>query len=199
MEVVILRHGTTELNKNGIIQGSSVDPDLSEDGREHAQKAAKNFNPDEFDVIYASPLKRAQETARIFVGPDKKIITDPRLRELNYGAWDGKPVKEYKEKYPDAFDYRGLLTDAMYNYNPSAESRADFEKRIGEFFDDLYQQHPDDKVLVVCHGVVSRMIAAHYLTNGDISRFDQMENCGLAKMHIDDKIQRLVFWNRILA
>ncbi|WP_276804258.1 histidine phosphatase family protein [Lactobacillus hominis] len=199
MEVVILRHGTTDLNKNSMIQGSSVDPDLSSEGRAYAEKAAKNFNPDEFDAIYVSPLKRAQETARIFVGPDKKINTDDRIKEMDYGDWDGKSAKEYHKQYPDAFDYRGLLTEAMYKYNKTAESRKDFEARIADFFDELYQKHPNDKVLVVCHGVVSRMIVAHYLTHGDISYFDQMNNCGLAKMHIDSKIQRLVFWNRVLA
>ena len=45
MRVVILRHGTTELNKQGMIQGSSVDPDLSKEGRAYAEKAAKNFDP----------------------------------------------------------------------------------------------------------------------------------------------------------
>lgn len=199
MEVVILRHGTTELNKNGMIQGSSVDPNLSAEGRAYAEKAAQNFNPSEFDAIYVSPLKRAQETARIFVGNDRELITDQRIEEMNYGEWDGKSSKEYRQQYPDAFDYRGLLTDNMYKYNHTAETRQHFEERIASFFDDLYQKHPNDKVLVVCHGVVSRMIAAHFLTNGDITYFDQMDNCGLAKMHIDDQIKRLVFWNRVLA
>ncbi|WP_297816100.1 histidine phosphatase family protein [uncultured Lactobacillus sp.] len=199
MEVVILRHGTTDLNKDGMIQGSSVDPDLSVEGREYAQKAAKNFDPSQFDAIYVSPLKRAQETARIFVGHEAKLNTDDRIKEMDYGQWDGKSVKEYHKQYPDAFDYRGLLTDNMYKYNKTAESRQHFEDRIADFFDELYKKHPNDKVLVVCHGVVSRMIVAHYLTDGDITYFDQMDNCGLAQMHIDDKIQRLVFWNRVLA
>lgn len=199
MEVVILRHGTTELNKDGKIQGSRVDPSLSEDGRAYAEKAAKKFDASKFDAIYASPLKRAQETARIFVGPDIPIKTDKRLEELDYGDWDGKSSQAFKQLYPDAFDYRGLLTDKMYEYNKNAETRKHFEQRLADFFNELYKNHPNDRVLVVCHGVVSRMIVAHYLTKGDISYFDQMENCGLAKLYIDCDIQRLVFWNRILV
>lgn len=199
MEVVIIRHGTTELNKDGKIQGSRVDPNLSKDGRAYAEKAAKNFDPSEFDAIYASPLKRAQETARIFVGPDLPIKTDKRLEELDYGDWDGKPSKDFKQLYPDAFDSRGLINDQMYQYNKNAETREHFEARLADFFDELAQKHPNDKVLVVCHGVVSRMIVAHYLTHGDISYFDQMANCGLAKLRINSDIKSLVYWNRVLA
>lgn len=199
MEVVILRHGTTELNAKGMIQGSRVNPNLSEDGRIYAEKAAKNFDASNFDAIYVSPLKRAQQTARIFVGPEPELITDERVKEMDYGDWDGHEVKPYREQHPDAFDYRGLLTDNMYKYNPNAESRKHFEERIADFFDDLYKKHPNDRVLVVCHGVVSRMIVAHFLTHGDISYFDQMDNCGLAALHIDRDIQRLEYWNRVLA
>ncbi|MBP2058169.1 putative phosphoglycerate mutase [Lactobacillus colini] len=198
MEVVILRHGTTELNKLAMIQGSSVDPSLSEDGRQFAQKAAQNFNAAQFDVVYASPLKRAQETARIFAG-NKEIITDDRLKEMDYGSWDGKASSDLKKKYPDAFDSQGLTTDNMYKYAADIEARSHLESRLVDFFEDIYQKHPDDKVLVVCHGVVARMTCAHYLTNGDISYFGQMDNCNLTKLYFKDDLRRLIFYNRSLV
>ena len=172
---------------------------MSQEGCAYAKKAAKNFDPSQFDAIYASPLKRAQETARIFVGPDLPIKTDRRLEELDYGDWDGKSSKDFKRLYPDAFDSRGLINNNMYQYNKNAETRKHFEARLASFFDELYKKHPHDKVLVVCHGVVSRMIVAHYLTKGDISYFDQMVNCGIAKLRINDDIQSLAYWNRVLA
>lgn len=199
MEVVILRHGTTDLNKAAMIQGSSVDPNLSVEGREFAEKAAKNFDSSEFDAVYASPLKRAQETARIFVGDDTPIVTDKRLEELDYGSWDGQSSRELKKKYPDAFDVQGLTTDGMYNHADDIETRKAFEKRLADFFEELYQKHPDEKILVVCHGVVARMVCAHYLTGGDISYFGQMDNCGMAKLYFKDDLRRLIFYNRSLA
>lgn len=199
MEVVILRHGTTDLNKAAMIQGSSVDPNLSVEGREFAEKAAKNFDSSEFDAVYASPLKRAQETARIFVGDDTPIVTDKRLEELDYGSWDGQSSRELKKKYPDAFDVQGLTTDGMYNHADDIETRKDFENRLADFFEELYQKHPDEKILVVCHGVVARMVCAHYLTGGDISYFGQMDNCGMAKLYFKDDLRRLIFYNRSLA
>ena len=199
MRVVILRHGTTELNKQGIIQGSGVNPDLSVEGREYAEKAAKNFDPSQFDAVYASPLKRAQQTARIFVGNETPIETDKRIEELNYGSWDGKPVNEYRVKYPDAFNSKGLINDNIYKYASNVEKREDFRKRIASFFDDIYEKHENDTVLVVCHGVVSRMICAHFLTNGDIKYFDQMQNCGLAELDVNKDYGTLVYYNRVLA
>lgn len=199
MRVVILRHGTTELNKQGMIQGSSVNPDLSKEGREYAEKTAKNFDPSQFNAVYASPLKRAQETARIFAGDKTPIQTDKRIEELNYGSWDGKSSAEYRAKYPDAFNKKGLINDNIYKYASDVEKREDFRKRIAAFFNDLYQKHADDTVLVVCHGVVSRMICAHFLTNGDIKYFDQMQNCGLAELDINKDYGTLVYYNRVLA
>lgn len=199
MEVVILRHGTTELNKAKKIQGSNVDPNLSVEGRKFAQKAAENFNSSQFDVVYASPLRRAQETARIFIGDNASIITDKRLEELNYGSWDGQSSLELKKKYPDAFDVQGLTTNGMYKYADDIETRKHFEERLADFFEELYQKHPDEKVLVVCHGVVARMVCAHYLTDGDISYFGQMANCGLAKLYFKDDLRRLIFYNRSLV
>lgn len=199
MEVVILRHGTTDLNKAAMIQGSSVDPNLSVEGRKFAEKVAENFDSSEFDAVYASPLKRAQETARIFVGDDTPIVTDKRLEELDYGSWDGQSSRELKKKYPDAFDVQGLTTDGMYNHADDIETRKDFENRLADFFEELYQKHPDEKILVVCHGVVARMVCAHYLTGGDISYFGQMDNCGMAKLYFKDDLRRLIFYNRSLA
>ena len=199
MRVVILRHGTTELNKQGMIQGSNVDPDLSKEGRAYAEKAAKNFDPSQFDAVYASPLKRAQQTARIFVGDKTPIITDKRIEELSYGSWDGKSSLEYRKKHPDAFNSKGLINDNIYKYASDVEKREDFRKRIAAFFDDLYKEHANDTVLVVCHGVVSRMICAHSLTNGDIKYFDQMQNCGLAELDINKEYGTLVYYNRVLA
>ena len=199
MRVVILRHGTTELNKQGMIQGSNVDPDLSKEGRAYAEKAAKNFDPSQFDAVYASPLKRAQQTARIFVGDKTPIITDKRIEELSYGSWDGKSSLEYRKKHPDAFNSKGLINDNIYKYASDVEKREDFRKRIAAFFVVLYKEHANDTVLVVCHGVVSRMICAHFLTNGDIKYFDQMQNCGLAELDINKEYGTLVYYNRVLA
>lgn len=195
MEVIILRHGETELNAQAKVQGASVDPSLSESGRNYAEKAAKNFDASQFDAIYVSPLKRAQETAKIFVG-ERSYEIDDRIQEFNFGSWDGLPVAILKEKYPDAFDKQGFTNPKMYKYAKNIESRDHFESRLAEFFDELIQKHPNDKVLVVCHGVVSRMVCAHYISNGNMAAFAQMGNCCACKLYLDRQTHSLVFYNK---
>ena len=77
----ILRHGRTDWNEEHKLQGE-VDIPLNETGRQMAYDAAKKYKDIDFDICYCSPLKRAQETARIFLSgrnPAVEIITDNRL------------------------------------------------------------------------------------------------------------------------
>ncbi len=73
MEIVFIRHGQTDVNKDNRLQGAHVDAELNDYGRAYAKKAAANFDEDEFDVVYSSPMKRAVETAKIFTKDKKKI------------------------------------------------------------------------------------------------------------------------------
>lgn len=89
MEIVFIRHGQTDVNKDNRIQGAQVDADLNEFGREYAKKSAAKFDENKFDVVYSSPMKRAVETAKIFTKGKKKLNLDKRLLEFDFGDWDG--------------------------------------------------------------------------------------------------------------
>ena len=81
----ILRHGRTDWNEEHRLQGE-VDIPLNETGRQMAYDAAEKYKDIDFDICYCSPLKRAQETARIFLAdrnPAVEIITDNRLHEMS--------------------------------------------------------------------------------------------------------------------
>lgn len=199
MEIVFIRHGQTDLNKSGRIQGSSVNLSLNKEGREYAEEAAKNFDPSEFDAVYVSPLDRAVETAEIFTKGQKKLIPDDRLLEFDYGEWDGELLTEMKKKHPDAIDPWGKVAKNYVDYASNGETHEELNKRCGDFLDEMYKKYPDGKVLVVAHGTLIRMMAAHYLTHGDISGFDTIANCGLVKFSVRENIARMIYYNRILA
>ncbi|MBA1394177.1 histidine phosphatase family protein, partial [Lactobacillus sp. XV13L] len=76
MEIVFVRHGQTDLNKTGRIQGALFDHDLDEEGRAYAERAAAHFDPTPFDLVFSSPMQRALTTARIFTKGQKKINVD---------------------------------------------------------------------------------------------------------------------------
>lgn len=199
MEIVFIRHGQTDVNKDNRLQGAQVNAELNEAGRAYAKKAAANFDDNEFDVVYSSPMKRAVETAKIFTKGKKELNLDKRLLEFDFGEWDGKKVSEIEQEYPDALDAWKIVNRNYTKYAPSGESYEDFEKRCGDFLDEMYRKYPDKKVLVVAHGRLIRMMAAHYIANGNMDLFQTMHNCGLAKFEVKDDAVRMIYYNRLLA
>lgn len=199
MEIVFIRHGQTDVNKDNRLQGALIDVELNEAGREYAKKAAENFDESKFDVVYSSPMKRAVETAKIFTKDKKEINLDKRLLEFDFGEWDGMRMEEIGEKYPDVVDPWGKINRNYVKYAKNGESYEAFDKRCGEFLDEMYQKYPDKKVLVVAHGRLIRMMAAHYLNHGNMDLFDTMDNCALAKFSIRKGIARMDYYNRKLA
>ncbi len=199
MEIVFLRHGQTDLNKTNKIQGALFDHDLDEQGREYAEKAAANFDPSGFDVVFSSPMKRALTTAKIFTRNRKDIILDDRLIEFNFGEWDGQYLSDMRKQYPDAFDPWGKAAANYVQYAPSGETFTELDRRCGSFLADLQKQYPEQKILVVCHGTLIRMMLAHYFAEGDINSFETMDNCALAKISYRQGIPRINYYNRLLA
>jgi len=103
-EVYLIRHGETIWNKAGRFQGCT-DIDLSEDGIKQAnylKEALKN----KFDVIYASPLRRAYDTAVILGESNGGLlpIIEEDIKEINFGKWEGLTFQEIKETYPEEFN-----------------------------------------------------------------------------------------------
>lgn len=199
MEIVILRHGQTDLNKQYKIQGAQGDAPLNEMGITTSKNAAKNFDPTQFDAVYVSPLTRAKQTAEIFVKGTQKIIVDPRIREMDFGSWEGKDPRPLMKEHPDAFDPWGLISPNYTKYAKNAESFEDLEKRVADFFDDIIAKHQDDKILVVCHGAISRMMAAHFLSDGNMELFQQVHNSAMMKFEIRDNIARLIYYDKLLG
>lgn len=199
MELIIVRHGQTDLNKQAMIQGSEVDAPLNATGQAVAEASAKNFDASGFAAVYVSPLKRAVQTAQIFTKGQYKFHYDDRLKEMDYGTWDGHSIAEMKDKYPQCFDPWGFIRDNYIKYATGGESFADLENRCASFLNDLIKKYGQEKILVVCHGATSRMLVAHLFTGGDASRLHQMDNCGLTKIEFAGATPELMYYNRVLA
>jgi glucosyl-3-phosphoglycerate phosphatase len=101
--VVLLRHGRTEWNASGRFQGQ-LDSPLDAVGRTQALAAAIAVAPMRPDVLVASDLSRAQDTARpVAAECGLEVQTDPRLREINLGRWQGLTRAEAKAKFPEEY------------------------------------------------------------------------------------------------
>ena len=146
----IVRHGETEWNAAGRIQGHT-DVALSEKGRRQAQAVGRRLASVAFHAAYASDLCRASETARIIVGErDVPLATTPQLREYHKGIFEGLTNPEIERRYPEQFA-ASVVNDL--DFAPTGgESIRQTTARLAAFVAHLQEHHPEGNVLVVGHG-----------------------------------------------
>lgn len=151
MKIYIARHGQTDWNVQHKAQGHTDIP-LNDTGKKQAEQLRENIKNIRFDAVYASPLKRASETAEIAVGDRNEITYDDRLKERSFGDFEGKEINSWVEA--TGYDIGDLkLNTNVGNIEPVKNVLA----RVKDFLDDLKAKHGDNAVvLVVAHGQVSR-------------------------------------------
>lgn len=155
MKLYVVRHGQTDQNVLGLVQGDT-ESDLTEKGREEAKALQELVESLNVDVVVSSPLRRALDTAKLITNDKKEIIVDDRLIERDFGLSEGKPVdEELTVKY---WNFK-LNTDIN-----QVEKVQDLMFRITEFIEDMRNKYEDKKVLVVAHSAILRAI--HYAING---------------------------------
>ena len=104
MRIYITRHGETQWNKKGLMQGWK-NSDLTEKGIENAKRLGESLKDINFDVIYTSPLGRANETAKCINGnKDTKIVLVESLKEMGFGIWEGMENSKLKELYSEQYN-----------------------------------------------------------------------------------------------
>ena len=151
--IVLLRHGETTGNSGSRYHGSS-DPDLAPEGREQMLLAAGRLRSEGFDVVAASPLRRAWRSAWIVAeGRPVRIMTD--FREIHFGRWEGLTREEIAASDPVLFeDWEKQAPGFEY---PAGEKRADFRARIERGLAEIGRA-PGHSALIVGHKGVIRTI-----------------------------------------
>ncbi|MGE5632832.1 MAG: alpha-ribazole phosphatase [Caulobacteraceae bacterium] len=155
-ELYLIRHGETELNVKGVYYGWT-DCCLSERGLAQAEELSDILQDVRFDVVVSSNLKRAIDTAVIVSDfPTDGIIMDERLRELNFGAWEGLHFREVQEKHREAWELWGK--DWINASPPSGESFKDIYNRVKECIGEILTEYKGKRILVVSHQGTMRLI-----------------------------------------
>ena len=157
-DLLILRHGETEWNRDGRVQGEADSP-LTPLGR--AQAAAQGRLLRRFDIsgwdIWCSPQGRSVETAHIALGGRTEDMTlDPRLAEVTMGAWSGLSRTEIAHKAPHLFDTEDSLI--WYDHAPGGEGLEALFARAGAFLTERSMP-----AVIFTHGITSRMLRCHAL------------------------------------
>jgi broad specificity phosphatase PhoE len=139
VEITYFTHGTTTDNESHIATGW-LPGQLSFTGKEQARRLAKQTADKKFDVVFCSDLQRAIDTADLAFGDKYEIIHDERLREANYGDWNGQ-----------AHSFKNRMDDFVDKPFPGGESYKDVEKRLRSFCNLLKQNYDGKHIAIVAH------------------------------------------------
>ncbi len=158
--LILIRHGQTLWTKQKKYQGHT-DLRLSAKGRQSTRSLSKRLEKIGMDFLYTSPLKRARESCAILNRRIRlKPRMDSRLKEINFGVWEGKSAKELiTAKEPAYLSWM----KGKWKTPPRGESLSSFRRRVRNFLKECLKQHTDQKVGIVCHGGTIRMIALEVL------------------------------------
>ncbi|HCM37353.1 MAG: Phosphoglycerate mutase family protein [Candidatus Gottesmanbacteria bacterium GW2011_GWB1_43_11] len=162
--IYIVRHGETEWNIKGLLQGHGDSP-LTQAGEQQAKDIALKLKRIHFDEVFSSDLLRAKRTAET-IALDLKIAvkTTQALRERFYGKYEGKPhavinqdLKKYLEQYKEV---SGELL-ANLKLSPEVESQNEATSRFITFLREIAVGYVGKTILIVSHGGIMRYLLIH--------------------------------------
>lgn len=156
MELVLIRHGLPQRIVNE--DNTAADPPLSPEGKRQADKMAAWMKPERFDHIYASPMKRAYETAEpLAAAAGLEIQIRPGVAEFDQNSSFYIPVEQLKEE-----DYESWRTLMQGNYNNEVDFN-EFCRAVIDTCEEIISHNRGGKVAVVCHGGVINVWTAHVI------------------------------------
>jgi broad specificity phosphatase PhoE len=162
--VYIVRHGATDWNQAGRIQGQ-LDVPLNADGRAQAKLVAQRLVHAEVTALYSSDLLRAYETAQIIsraVG--LPVIQKPGLREIHFGAWQGLTVEQLRARDPDIYAAR---RENPYDVPPpGGQTWRQFYQRTVQALHDILQATDAQRLIVATHSGVCTVLGLEALGLG---------------------------------
>ena len=194
MKIYIIRHGETDANKNGVLQGSSNWP-LNEDGIKLAKITGTNMKGIKFDACFSSPLDRAKQTAELVLensGNNTPIQFDDRIKELDMGIYEGKKFKPDELEVP-------ILKILLFKFNAfwcgrfkGGETARECCNRTQEFLKELSKKNYEN-VLVSTHGGAMRaMLNMLYDKKWDFWQGNVPYNCAVNIIEVKNNEMKLI-------
>ena len=154
--LLLIRHAEVEARYQSVF-GGRIDMDLSPRGREQAAKLARYLRAKPLSAIYASPMRRVQQTlAPLLVNGAPKPTIFPDLREVDFGDWTGLSWDQVQEKFGvSAFSW---LEQLECGGIANAESGETLRERVELCLERILARHPGQQVAIFCHGGIVRVL-----------------------------------------
>jgi broad specificity phosphatase PhoE len=181
-KIYLIRHGQTDYNLKGIVQGSGVNTDINQTGRNQASAFFEKYKDIPFQKIYTSKLKRSVQSVQKFI--DKGIPHESYVgfNEISWGDKDGKIVTTADESFylQIIAEWNKGNVDARI---PGGESPLEVQNRIRTVLDIILSREDENPILICMHGRAMRIFLATVL-NYDLKCMDQFShhNMGLYEL-----------------
>jgi len=178
----IVRHGQTDYNKRGIVQGGGINADLNETGRKQAQAFFTGLHDLNFDAIYTSGLVRTVQTIQPFVDSGMSFTKLAGLNEMNWGVHEGQEVTHESRSAFHAIikRWRAGETDIAIE---GGESPLEVQSRLKHAMTKILSKENEKRVLICMHGRSMRILLATLL-NYPLSEMDHFSHSNTGYYHL---------------
>ncbi|MBB3698554.1 histidine phosphatase family protein [Flammeovirga yaeyamensis] len=180
--IYIIRHGETDFNKKGYVQGNSVDSNLNETGIEQSIAFFNKYKNIAFDKIYTSSLKRTLQSVQPFINLNIPFEQLSGLNEISWGEKEGRPLTPQ-----DDLNHEKLLSEwnsGNYNYKlEGAESPHEVSQRQRLAMHYILSNQDENNILICTHGRAMKILVST-LMEEPLMDMDQYEHSNLALYHL---------------
>lgn len=189
-KLYIIRHGETDFNRLGIVQGSGVDTPLNETGIDQGFRFYRHYKDEDFDKLYISSLQRTRQTVQWFIKKGLSHTSLPELNEISWGRFEGH-VQDFKEQ---EFYRKAVAEWNNGNYHesvPGGETPYELQQRQKTALKKIMDNTHEKKVLICMHGRAMKSFLC-LLLDKELKYMDNFEhsNTGLYLLHhIDSKFE----------
>ncbi|MGY6520927.1 MAG: histidine phosphatase family protein [Mongoliitalea sp.] len=181
-KIYLVRHGQTDYNLKGVVQGSGIDASLNETGFTQAKAFFEHYKDVAFDKVYYTGLQRTKQSIQGFLDLGIPSESIPDLNEISWGKYEGVPMTPSENQYYHYMLHRWSIGDLNYAID-GGESPIQVAERLQRGMDYILSQ-PGETLLICMHGRAIRILMA-VLLRLDLRYMDvfQHQNLGLYLLH----------------
>ena len=177
-EIYIIRHGQTDFNLKGIVQGRGVDSSLNETGRHQALKFFRQYKDHGFEKIFISSLKRTFETVKPFIEQlNIPFEVHPELDEIDWGEHEGK-LSDHNLRSEYSRILNSWSENILHISTPGGETPLELQVRQQVFLNHLTEQ-PEKRILICTHGRAMRSLLCT-MTDNDLCKMEDFPHNNLS-------------------
>jgi len=176
-KIYLVRHGQTDYNLNGIVQGSGIDASLNEKGQQQADIFYSSFSSVAFDKVYTSALKRSIQSVQQFIDDGVPHQVVPELNEINWGTREGIKITPEEDEYYHSVIKKWQEGNITLEIEGGESPQQVFDRQT-KALDVILANHTEETILICMHGRAMRILLCQML-NYPLHCMDMFEHSNL--------------------